>query len=82
MKVIVQLYSISFPGGNRHELELPEHSTVEAAIYALVDILNLKENKVEELLKYMLLVNGARANMDSVLSEGDKIMMFNKLVGG
>ena len=80
MRVIVQVYGISFPGGTKHELKLPEFSTIETAVYALVDI--LKENTVEELLKYMPLVNGVRANKDSILSESDNVLLLNTLGGG
>jgi len=79
MKVTVQLYGISLPSGSRHELELPECSTVEQAIYALAD--TLKEN-VEELFTYILQVNGARANRDSILSDGDKVLLLKTLGGG
>ncbi|MBW1997295.1 MAG: MoaD/ThiS family protein [Deltaproteobacteria bacterium] len=80
MKVIVNLYASlakhkpeSSPGANSATVDVEEATTVRELLSRL---------KIPEGAAKMVFLNGAHANGDEVLKEGDRIGVFPPVAGG
>ncbi|MGD9567868.1 MAG: MoaD/ThiS family protein [Sedimentibacter sp.] len=77
MKIKIKYYGIN--SNLPLNIELPEDSTVEDALYGIIDKTN---DSLETIVSSVFLVNKSRAKKDTVLNDGDELLILYMLGGG
>lgn len=82
MKIKLKYFGVStvMIGHESKQVELPDNSTIEHLIYKIHDEIN---DPVDVILKAaVFLVNKSKANKDTVLHDGDELLILYTLGGG